>query len=173
MLRWTCARQSWHHENSPGVQVSAADVLRHKASFKGGQSWKQREHEKSKGMVLPFRQLNVAFSHMYYSVDLPSVSTLLQLTQLLLHDMGICKMAEATVTVENFTIYRNLARQEVPWPRSVNCRHLTRPSLLKEHGHVCQQAVSGLFGAVSCSCFCRTSVQCTDSFGLLPSNPCV
>ena len=30
--------------------------------------------EKSKGMVLPFRPLNLAFSHMYYSVDLPPVS---------------------------------------------------------------------------------------------------
>ena len=88
VLRWTCARQSWHSENSPGVQVNAADVLRHKASFKGGQSRKQLEHEKSKGMVLPFRQLNVAFTHMYYNVDLPSVSTLLQLTWLLLHTLA-------------------------------------------------------------------------------------
>ena len=31
--------------------------------------------EKSKGMVLPFRPLNLAFSHMYYSVDLPPVRT--------------------------------------------------------------------------------------------------
>ena len=30
--------------------------------------------ERSKGMVLPFRPLNLAFSHMYYSVDLPPVS---------------------------------------------------------------------------------------------------
>lgn len=28
----------------------------------------------NKGMVLPFRPLNLAFSHMYYSVDLPPVS---------------------------------------------------------------------------------------------------
>ena len=28
----------------------------------------------AKGMVLPFRPLNMAFSHMYYSVDMPSVS---------------------------------------------------------------------------------------------------
>jgi len=93
VLRWTCARQSWHHEYSPGVQASAADVLRHEASFKGGQSRKQLEHEKSKGMVLPFRQLNVAFSHMYYSVDLPSVSSLLQLTRLLLQNISACTNA--------------------------------------------------------------------------------
>ena len=72
------------------MQVSAADVLRHKASFKGGQSRKQLERERSKGMVLPFKQLNVAFSHMYYSVDLPSVSTLLQLTQLVLQNISAC-----------------------------------------------------------------------------------
>ena len=62
-------------------QVSAADVLRHKVSFKGARSQRQaprgqalERSEKSKGMVLPFRPLNIAFSHMYYSVDLPSVS---------------------------------------------------------------------------------------------------
>ncbi len=27
----------------------------------------------AKGMVLPFRPLNMAFSHMYYSVDMPPV----------------------------------------------------------------------------------------------------
>ena len=65
------------------LQVSAADVLRHKVSFKGARSQRQASQgqvlersEKSKGMVLPFRPLNIAFSHMYYSVDLPSVSAL-------------------------------------------------------------------------------------------------
>ena len=29
-----------------------------------------------RGMVLPFRPLNLAFSHVYYSVDLPPVSIL-------------------------------------------------------------------------------------------------
>ena len=49
-------------------------------SFKGTRSERQiaqrplERSEKSKGMVLPFRPLNMAFSHMYYSVDLPSVS---------------------------------------------------------------------------------------------------
>lgn len=65
------------------LQVSAADVLRHKVSFKGARSQRQLAQqslgrsEKSKGMVLPFRPLNMAFSHMYYSVDLPSVSLLM------------------------------------------------------------------------------------------------
>ena len=51
-------------------------------SFKGARSQRQESQraleriEKSKGMVLPFRPLNIAFSHMYYSVDLPSVSAL-------------------------------------------------------------------------------------------------
>ena len=62
------------------MQVSAADMLRHKVSFKRALSQRQsvqrplERSEKSKGMVLPFRPLNMAFSHMYYSVDLPSVS---------------------------------------------------------------------------------------------------
>ena len=49
-------------------------------SFEGARSQRQsaqrplERSEKSKGMVLPFRPLNMAFSHMYYSVDLPSVS---------------------------------------------------------------------------------------------------
>ena len=48
-------------------------------SFKRAPSQRQsaqrplERSEKSKGMVLPFRPLNMAFSHMYYSVDLPSV----------------------------------------------------------------------------------------------------
>ena len=69
------------HNSVTVLQVSAADVLRHKVSFKGARSQHQASQrqalersEKSKGMVLPFRPLNIAFSHMYYSVDLPSVS---------------------------------------------------------------------------------------------------
>ena len=68
------------HTDVMALQVSAADVLRHKVSFKGTRSQRQaaqpslERSEKSKGMVLPFRPLNMAFSHMYYSVDLPSVS---------------------------------------------------------------------------------------------------
>ena len=30
-----------------------------------------------KGMTLPFQPLNLAFHHMYYSVDMPSVSPLI------------------------------------------------------------------------------------------------
>lgn len=30
-------------------------------------------HASSRGMVLPFRPLSLAFSHVYYSVDLPPV----------------------------------------------------------------------------------------------------
>jgi len=30
-----------------------------------------------KGMTLPFEPLNLAFHHMFYSVDMPSVSTLI------------------------------------------------------------------------------------------------
>jgi len=42
--------------------------------------------------------------------------------------MGIFKTLEATVTVVNFIIYGISGRQEVPWPRSVDCRHPTWPS---------------------------------------------
>ena len=33
----------------------------------------QLEADSNKGMTLPFRPLNLAFQHMYYSVDMPPV----------------------------------------------------------------------------------------------------
>ena len=34
----------------------------------------QMETNSNKGMTLPFQPLNLAFQHMYYSVDMPPVS---------------------------------------------------------------------------------------------------
>lgn len=33
----------------------------------------KRKNESEKGMILDFQALNMVFSHVYYSVDLPSV----------------------------------------------------------------------------------------------------
>ena len=40
------------------------------------------------GMSLPFRPLNLAFRHMYYSVDMPSVSP------------GLCNMHRSVLTAD-------------------------------------------------------------------------
>ncbi len=49
----------------------------------------------------------------------------------MLHDTGIRKTLGATVTSETFIILQCLACQEVPWPRSVDCRPSGRLSRKK------------------------------------------
>jgi len=68
------------------------------------------------------------------------------------------KLWGAMVTIKILIIYRVLACQEVPWPRSVDCHHPNGYLVENSLGH----AVSGLLDAKSCNhdCPCTCVGSC-------------